>query len=123
MMRDAIRDIKMAYNLAKKKFKELKITQLTKIKDGLRNVNTDVLTVSNVENIEYPKGREKKVATRLIVKDEEENEGIFYLFDNRGLGIQPGVKIKIVKGYVKTFDFSNETALTISSKGNVYIVL
>ena len=51
------------------------------------------------------------------------NFRLFNLFDNRGFGIKSNVKIKFVKGYVKTFDFSSETALTISSKGNVYIVL
>jgi hypothetical protein len=33
------------------------------------------------------------------------------------------MRIRVVKGYVKAFDFSEETALTISKKGNVYIVL
>jgi hypothetical protein len=123
ILRDVKRDIKLAYNLARKRFKEINITHLAKLKNGMRNVNTESLTVKSASNFTYPKGREKKTATRIVVNDEEENEAIVYLFDDRGRGIQPGMKIKITRGYVKTFDFSSETAITISSKGNVYIIL
>jgi hypothetical protein len=124
MMRNAEKDIKLAYNLAKKKFKETKITHLTKIKDGMRNINTEDLDIADVENMEYAKTKKTTdVVTRIMVNDEEGNEGIVYLFDGRGSAIRTGMKIKIVKGYVKSFDFSGETAITISKKGNVYIVL
>jgi hypothetical protein len=124
MMRNSEKDIKLAYNLAKKKFKETKITHLTKIKDGMRNINTEDLNVADVENMEYAKTKKTTdVVTRVMINDEEGNEGIVYLFDGRGSAIQPGMKIKVVKGYVKSFDFSGETAITISKKGNVYIVL
>jgi hypothetical protein len=124
MMRNAEKDIKLAYNLAKKKFKETKITHLTKIKDGMRNINTEDLDVRDVENMEYQKTKKTTdVVTRIMINDDEGNEGIIYLFDGRGSAIRPGMKIKVVKGYVKSFDFSGETAITISKKGNVYIVL
>jgi len=124
MMRNAEKDIKLAYNLAKKKFKETKITHLTKIRDGMRNINTEDLDVREVENMEYAKTKKATdVVTRVMLNDEEGNEGIVYLFDGRGSVLKPGMKIKVVRGYVKSFDFSGETAITISKKGNVYIVL
>jgi len=124
MMRNAEKDIKLAYNLAKKKFKETKITHLTKIRDGMRNINTEDLDVREVENMEYAKTKKATdVVTRVMINDEEGNEGIVYLFDGRGSVLKPGMKIKVVRGYVKSFDFSGETAITISKKGNVYIVL
>lgn len=118
------RDAKLAYDLAKKKFKETKITHLTKLRNGMRNVNTEVLLVNEVENMEYAKSKKTTdIVTRVMVSDDEQNEGIVYLFDGRGSDIKHGMKIRVVKGYVKTFDFSGETAITISKKGNVYIVL
>ncbi len=123
MARELEYDVKLAYNLAKKRFRETKITHITKIKNGTRNVNTDLLTVKSIENKEYKKGREEKTYTRVLVEDEKENEGVAYLFDSRGSWLKPGMKIKIVKGYVKIFDFSKETAIAITKKGNVYIVL
>lgn len=117
-------DIKLAYQLAKKKFKETNITHLTKLKDRMRNVNTDVLNVTDIEHLDYKKSKKQtSVVTRIIVKDLEGNEGVLYLFDDRGKPIKEGMELKVVKGFVKTFDFSNETALTIGKKGNVYIVL
>jgi len=124
MIAQAQKDIKLAYKIAKDKFKQRKITDITKIKDGMRNINTDILTVVEVESMEYQKTKKQKaIAKRAIVADDEGNEGVLYLFDDRGEGLGPQMKIKIVKGYAKTFDFSGETALTISKKGNVYIVL
>ena len=124
MVRTAENDAKLAFNLAKKKFKETKIMHLTKIKDGMRNVNTELLIVREVEDNEYHKSKKATdIVTRVILNDEEGNEGILYLFDGRGSYLKPGMSLKVVKGYVKTFDFSHETALTISKKGNVYIVL
>ena len=57
------------------------------------------------------------------VSDEDGNEGLVYLFDDRGTPIRPGMRVKIEKGYARTFDFSGETALTVSKKGLLYIVL
>jgi hypothetical protein len=116
-------DAKLAYNLAKKKFKETKITHLTKLKDGMRNINTDILTVHDVEHGEYAKTKKRTESyTRVLVHDEEQNEGIIYLFEGRGSPLKPEMNIRVVKGYVKSFDFSGETAIAIT-KGNVYIVL
>ena len=124
MLSEADKDIKLAFKLAKDRFKDRKITDITKIKDGMRNINTDVLLVSEIEAMEYQKSkRVKAILTRAIVTDIEGNEGVLYLFDDRGEGLGPHMKIKIIKGYAKTFDFSGETALTIGKKGNVYIVL
>lgn len=126
MIRSAENDLKLAFKVAKKKFKEKKITNITKIKDGTKNINTDLLDVKEVENIEYVKSKrskEKAVATRIVVNDENGNEGVVYLFDGRGMPVQPGMKIKVVKGQAKTFDFSGETGLTVGKRGDVYIIL
>ena len=126
MVREAEKDIKLAFKMAKKKFKEKKVTNITKIKDGMKNINTDLLDVKEVENIEYLKSKRKKeksTATRIVVTDESENEGVVYLFEERGTPVRPGMKIKVVKGQAKTFEFSGETALTVGKRGDVYIVL
>jgi hypothetical protein len=124
MLQDAKREITLAFKLAKKKFKETKITNITKIKDKMRNINTEVLGVKLVENMEYQKSkRVKATVTRVLVNDESGNEGILYLFDDRGVAIREGMRVKVVGGVAKTFKFSGETALTLGRKGNVYIVL
>ena len=126
LLKSAEKDLKLAFKVAKKKFKEKKITNITNIKDGTRNINTDLLDVKEVENIEYIKNKrskEKAVATRIVVNDENGNEGVVYLFDGRGMPVQPGMKIKVVKGQAKTFDFSGETGLTVGKRGDVYIIL
>jgi len=123
-VKNAKHDVRMAYILARKKFKETNITHITKLRDGMRNVNTEDLSVKSVENKEYAKSKKMKdTVTRVVVNDSEGDEGVVYLFDGRGQVVQPGMNIRVVKGYVKTFEFSGETALTISKKGNVYIVL
>lgn len=124
MVKGLERDVKLAFQLAKHKFKETKITHLTKLKNGMRNVNTEALEVKQVESLEYPKTKKQKsVFTRLVVSDEEGSEAVVYLFDDRGAWIQQNMRVRIVKGHVKTFKFSGETALTIGTKGNVYIVV
>lgn len=124
MIVDAQREIGLAFRMAKKRFKETKITNITNLQDGMRNINSDNLTVKSVENMEYQKTKSKRATlTRLLVNDEAGNEGMVYLFDNRGQTIAPGMRIKVVKGIAKTFDFSGETALALGKKGNVYIVL
>lgn len=123
-VKNAKHDVKLAYTLARKRFKETNITHITKIRNGMRNVNTEDLLVKEAETSEYDKSKKvKDTVTRMVVNDEEGNEGVVYLFEGRGGQVKPGVKIRIVRGYVKTFEFSGETALTISKKGNVYIVL
>jgi hypothetical protein len=124
LTKEAEQDVKLAYNLARDRFKEIKITNLTKIKNGMRNINTELLSVLEVQNITYPKGRNNKEnAVRLRVIDEDENEAIVYMFDDRGKWIQKGMDIKITRGFAKTFDFSKETAITVSTKGNIDIIL
>ncbi|HID72988.1 TPA: hypothetical protein EYP38_03520 [Candidatus Micrarchaeota archaeon] len=124
MISTAESDIKLAFNMAKKKFKETNITQITQIKDKMRNINTETLLVQGVESGEYQKSKKVKAAyTRIVVADEDGNEGLIYLFDDRGAPIRQGMRIKVVKGYARTFDFSGETALTVSKKGLLYIVL
>jgi len=124
MIEDARREIGLAFRMAKKRFKEMNVTNITKIKDGMRNINTELLTARTVENLEYQKTKKlKATATRVLVNDPTGNEGIIYLFDNRGAMLQPGMKIKVAGGLAKTFEFSGETGLTLGKKGNVYIVL
>jgi len=124
MIDTAKREITLAFQLAKDKFKATKITHISDIKDKMRNINSDPLRVISVENKEYQKTKKTKAAfTRVVVNDEEGNEGLIYLFDDRGTVVQPNMKIKIIKGMAKTFKFSGETALTLGKKSNVYIVL
>ena len=124
MAAEVKKEIGLAFRLAKSKFKEMKITNITKIKDGMRNINTDLLTVKSSESMEYQKTKKlKALLTRVLVNDETGNEGIIYLFEDRGTTIKPAMRIKVEKGMAKVFGFSGETALTIGKKGNVYIVL
>ncbi|MBU0586592.1 hypothetical protein KJ780_03700 [Candidatus Micrarchaeota archaeon] len=117
-------DVKLAFKMAKQRFKAANITHLTELKNGMRNVNTDELLVKIVTQGEYARTKTKMdTYTRIIVNDNEGSEGIIYLFDGRGTGILPEMMIKVEKGQVKTFAFSGETAVTISKKGKVCIVL
>jgi hypothetical protein len=124
MASEAKKEIGLAFRIAKSKFKEMKITNITKIKDGMRNINTDLLIVKSSESMEYQKTKKvKALLTRVVVNDETGNEGVIYLFEDRGVSLKPAMQIKVVKGMAKVFEFSGETALTVSKKGNVYIVL
>lgn len=117
-------EVILAFKMAKQRFKAENIAHLTEIRDGMRNVNTSVLTVKDVYIGEYPRTKTKKdTYARIIVNDDEGSEGLIYLFEGRGKEVQPGMKIKVEKGQVKTFVFSGETAISIGKKGNVYIVL
>lgn len=90
----------------------------------MRNINTDPLLVRSVENMEYQKTKKiKAIVTRILVNDDEGNEGVVYLFEDRGIALQPGMKIKVQRALAKTFKFSGETALTLGKKSNIYIVL
>jgi hypothetical protein len=124
MIDSAQREIGLAFRLARKRFKETKITNITKIRDGMRNINTELLTVRNVEERQYQKTR-KQAGTfiRALVNDDAGNEGVLYLFDGRAAQIAPGMRVKVVRGQAKTFESSGETALVPGKKGNVYIVL
>ncbi|VVC04220.1 HEAT repeats [Candidatus Bilamarchaeum dharawalense] len=125
MVNEARREILQAFKMARAKFKEMKITNITKIRNGMRNINTDMLIVKTVETMEYQKTKKLKASLmRVLVNDETGNEGVIYLFDDRGAGLKPGLKIKVISGLVKAFNFAGgETALTVGKKGNVYIVL
>ncbi len=112
--------INLALKLAKRKFKEVKLTDISKIKNGMKNITTGPLFVVDVSHREYPKTKTKKaIYTRVVVNDEEGKEGVIYLFDNRGKFIQPGMRIKVEKGKAKTFKFSGETAITVDKRGKV----
>jgi hypothetical protein len=124
MIADAQREIGLAFRMAKKKFKEMKVTNITKIRDGMRNINTEILVVKSADSAEYQKTKKAKALyTRVIVNDESGNEGVIYLFEDRGIALKSGMRIKVLKGQAKVFEFSGETALTLGKKGNVYIVL
>jgi hypothetical protein len=124
MLQDAKKEITLAFDLAKRRFKEQNITHLTEVKDRMRNINTEPLIVASVENMEYQKSKKVRATlTRVLVNDGDGNEGVIYLFDDRGLVVNPGMKVKIMKGSAKTFKFSGETALTLGKRGSIYIVL
>lgn len=125
MVNEARREIIQAFKMARRTFKEMKITNITKIKNGMRNINTDILIVKSVETMEYTKPKKiKAFLVRILINDETGNEGILYLFDGRGKEIKTGMRIKVVSGIAKAFDFADgETALTVGKKSNVYIVL
>ncbi len=112
--------VNAAYKLAKKKFKAVKLTDISNIKDGMRNITTDELRVKIVEHKVYNKTKTKReLYTRVVLVDEEGKEGVLYLFDSRGRYIKPGMKIRVEKGKAKTFKFSNETALTVDKRGKI----
>ena len=121
MIENTERDITMAFQLAKEKFKENKITKLTEIKEKMRNIITDDLIIVSKETIEFKKPRSSKFALRFLLKDPQDSEGVLYLFNGRGEKLSEGMKIKVVKGYAKVIN--DETALTIGKAGNVYIVV
>jgi len=124
MIADSQRDIGLAFRLAKNRFKENKLTNITKIKNGMRNINTDVLVVKSAENVEYQKTKKAKdTGTRVIVNDETGNEGVLYIYDGRGVSLRAGMKVKVSGGYAKSFEAASETVIVVRNKGNVYIVL
>lgn len=117
-------DVDLAFKMAKQRFKAANITHLTELRNGMRNVHSDVLSVKAVHTGEYPRTKTKMDSyTRIVVNDDDGSEGIIYLFEGRGQGVQQGMKVKVVKGQVKTFVFSGETAITVGKKGSVYVVL
>jgi hypothetical protein len=124
MIEDAAREIGLAFRLAKKKFKENKLTNITKIRNGMRNINTEVLTIKSATTSEYQKTKKvKDLATRVLANDDGGNEGVIYIYEGRGAMLKPGMRVKVSGGQAKTFESLNETAITIGKKGNIYIVL
>ncbi len=124
MKKSAEDQINLAFKVAKRKYSEVKLTNITELKTGMKNITTGVLFVKSVEHKDYQRTAKKKdTFTRIVVADTESNEGIVYLFEGRGAPIVPGMKMKIEKGYAKTFEFSGETGMTVSKKGQVYILL
>ncbi len=121
MLRSAAHDIKLAFKLAREKFQEYRIVKLSELREKMRNVTTDTLIVQTVEEVEFKKARSSTSAIRIVAEDSQGGEGVIYLFEGRGQSIEKGMQIKIEKGYVKVIN--GETALTISSRGNVYIVV
>jgi len=124
MLKNTEDQIKMAFDVAKKRYTEVNITNITELKSGMRNISTGTLYVKNIEHKDYQRTKTKKdTFTRIVVADGEGNEGVVYLFEQRGAPIRPGMKLKLEKGFAKTFDWSGETAMTVSKKGKVYIIL
>lgn len=116
--------IKLAFDVAKKRYTEIDLTNITELRDGMRNISTGTLYVKAMEHREYQRTKTKRdTFTRLVVADQEGNEGVVYLFDERGAPIKPGMRIKVEKGFAKTYDWAGETAMTVSKKGRVYIIL
>ena len=124
MLKNTEDQIKMAFDVAKKRYTEVNITNITELKSGMRNISTGTLYVKNIEHKDYQRTKTKKdTFTRIVVADQEGNEGVIYLFEQRGAPIRPGMKMKLEKGFAKTYDWSGETAMTVSKKGKIYIIL
>jgi hypothetical protein len=124
MLKNTEDQIKMAFDVAKKRYTEVHITNITELKSGMKNISTGTLYVKNMEHKDYQRTKTKKdTFTRIVVADQEGNEGVVYLFEQRGAPIRPGMKLKIEKGFAKTYDWSGETAMTVSKKGKIYIIL
>lgn len=125
MIHESEHDIRLAFDLARRKFRETDITHLTKLRNGMGNINTDPLEVKEVEVRQYSRGRPKKnySYTRLLVADSQGTEAVVYLFEDRGTWVQPGMRIRLRRARVKTFDFAGETALTTGRKSDVYVVV
>lgn len=124
MVNDANREISLAFKLAKKRFKQNKVTNITNITDGMKNINTEPLLIKLVEKKTYAKTKKQmQEFFRIVTNDLSGNEGIIYLFEDKGEFIKAGVRVKIENGVAKSFEFSAETAIVLGKKGNIYIVL
>ena len=110
--------VDIAFKLAKRKFKEIRLTDITNIKNGMKNITTDILLVKKVEQRQYSKARSaiREFYTRVTAVDPDGKEGIIYLFDGRGRFIAEGMNIYLEKAKSKTFKFSGETVLTVDNK-------
>jgi len=115
--------VDVAFKLARRNFKEVKITDISNIKDGWKNITTDYLLVKKVEHRQYDRTKNaREVYTRLTVVDPDSKEGIIYIFENRGALIKEGMSIRLEKAKSKTFKFSGETVLTVDKRGKVYAI-
>lgn len=126
MIKEAEREITQAFKFAKRKFKEVNLTNITKIKDGMRNIHTDILLVKSVTTLNYQKSKkETGKILRLIAEDPNQNQGVIYAYDNMlNLDVlRPGLKVKVAGASVKSFDQFGETVMVVGKKGNLYIVL
>ncbi|MEM4295793.1 MAG: hypothetical protein QXI89_00845 [Candidatus Anstonellales archaeon] len=115
------KQVELAYKIVKKRFKQIKLTDISEIKDGMKGITTDLLEVIEVKHLSYKDGKKEKLFTRVMLRDANGKEGILYLFDGRGQFLKPGMKISLEKAKAKTFKFSNETALTLDKRGRAYI--
>ncbi len=112
--------IDIAFRVAKEKLKKKKVVHITQIKDGMRRIYTEPLLVVSVKKQIYPRTKKKKdVLLRIGVRDSEGDEGVIYLFDGRGSGITPGMKIRVENGKAKYFSFSGETAIVLTKSGKI----
>ena len=118
------KEIDMAFKMVKNYYKQIDLTSLADLKNNMRNVNTGPLNIKSVEEKEFKKSKKKmEKLFRILVSDQEGNEGVVYLpYSENAKVLRPGMQIKVEKGYVKTFAFSNETAITVKS-GKVYLIL
>jgi hypothetical protein len=124
LLKSTEEQIKLAFKVAKKRYSEINVTNITELKNGMRNITTGALYAKSVEHKDYQRTKTKKdTMTRIVVADQGGNEGVIYLFDERGRNIKPGMKLKVEKGYAKTYDWSGETAMTVSKKGKVFIIV
>jgi hypothetical protein len=124
LLKSSEEQIKMAFKVAKKRYTEINLTNITELKSGMRNITTGTLYAKGVEHKDYQRTKTKRdTFTRIVVADQGGNEGVIYLFEERGRHIKPGMRLKVERGYAKTYDWSGETAMTVSKKGNVFIIL
>jgi len=115
------KQVELAYKVVRKKFKAIKITDLSEIKDGMKNITTDILEIVEIKEIPYKDRGKEKILRRVVLRDKGGKEGVLYLFDDRGSILREGMKISLEKAKAKTFKFSNETALTLDKRGKGYI--
>jgi hypothetical protein len=124
LVKNSEEQIKLAFKVAKKRYTEINLTNITELKSGMRNITTGTLYAKSVEHKDYQRTKTKMdTFTRIVVADQGGNEGVVYLFEERGRHIKPGMRMKVERGYAKTFDWSGETAMTVSKKGSVFIIL
>jgi hypothetical protein len=117
--------VDIAFKLARRKFKEIRLTDITNIRNGMKNITTDILLVKKVEQKQYSrtKSSPREFYTRIIAVDPDGKEGVIYLFEGRGKFMAEGMNIYLEKAKSKTFKFSGETVLTVDSKrGKAYAV-
>ena len=117
--------VDIAFKLARRKFKEVRLTDITNIRNGMRNITTDILLVKKAEQRQYSRTRSspREFYTRVTAVDPDGKECVIYLFDGRGRFVAEGMNIYLEKAKSKTFKFSGETVLTVDNKrGKVHAV-